>query len=78
MVDRGLVVEHRVPVDDRAVENDRASTNARELFDALTCRKTFVEFTAADGADQHCEQLNRSLANRVILDWLDDAFGSNA
>jgi hypothetical protein len=29
-------------------------------------------FTDAEGAGMHCETLNRSLANRRILDWLDD------
>jgi hypothetical protein len=29
-------------------------------------------FTDAEGAGMHCEVLNRSLANRRILDWLDD------
>ena len=29
-------------------------------------------FGNADGAGMHCEALNRSMANRQILDWLDD------
>ena len=37
--------------------------------------KQFVQFTNADGAGDHCEILNRSLANRTILDWLDDTLG---
>ena len=45
---------------------------ARELFDAMRCPKTFVQFTAADGAAQHCEQLNRTFALRTMLDWLDE------
>ena len=49
--------------------------NAPELFDALSVPKAFVRFTAAEGADQHCAQLNRSFANRVILDWLDETLG---
>ena len=27
---------------------------ARQLFDHLTCPKTFLEFTADEGADAHC------------------------
>jgi len=34
--------------------------------------REFVHFTSADGAGKHCEQPNRSFANRVTLDWLDD------
>lgn len=70
--DAATVAQIRCPTLVAAAEGDRASTNARELYDALTCRKAFVEFTAADGADQHCAQLNPSLANRVIHDWLED------
>ena len=55
-----------------AAESDMASSNAKDLYDALQCPKQFVQFTNADGAGDHCEILNRSLANRVILDWLDD------
>ena len=40
-----------------------------------TCPKTLLEFTDADGAGMHCEMLNRSMANRRILDWLDETLG---
>jgi pimeloyl-ACP methyl ester carboxylesterase len=59
-------------------EHDMASSNAHELYDALTCPKALFEFHAADGAGMHCEALNRSLANRKILDWLDDTLGMRA
>ena len=55
---------------------DMASSNAKDLYDALPGRKQFVQFTNADGAGDHCEIFNRSLANRVILDWLDDTLGT--
>lgn len=58
-----------------AAESDRASSNAKDLYDALRCPKTFLQFTDADGAGMHCEILNRSLANRQILDWLDITLG---
>ncbi len=58
-----------------AAQHDMASSNAKELYDALTCPKSFLEFTDADGAGMHCEILNRSLANRKILDWLDETLG---
>jgi len=34
-----------------------------------------MHFTAAEGADGHCEMGNRSLLNRRVLDWLDEQFG---
>ena len=37
----------------------------------MTAPKTFLQFSDADGAGMHCELLNRSMANRTILDWLD-------
>jgi pimeloyl-ACP methyl ester carboxylesterase len=55
-----------------AAESDFVSSNAKDLYDALACPKQFVQFRDADGAGMHCEMLNRSLANRTILDWLDE------
>jgi alpha-beta hydrolase superfamily lysophospholipase len=62
----------RCPTLVTAAQSDMASSNARELYDALRCPKTLIEFSDADGAGMHCEMLNRSLANRTILDWLDE------
>ena len=74
-LDADTVARIRCPALVTAADGDRASTNARELFDAMRCPKTFVQFTAADGAAQHCEQLNRSFALRTMLDWLDETLG---
>jgi hypothetical protein len=65
------VAEIRCPTLVTAAQ-DLASSNARELYDALRCPKTFLQFTDADGAGAHCEMTNRSMANRQILDWLDE------
>lgn len=59
-----------------SAEGDRASTDTDQLYDALPGPTTRVRFTAAEGAGMHCEMLNRSLANRRILDWLDDTLAS--
>lgn len=53
-------------------ENDPISSGARALFETLRCPKTFLPFTANEGAGEHCEQQNRSLFNRRSLDWLDE------
>ncbi len=51
---------------------DPVAANAGLLFDAVGSeKKTFVEFTEADGAGGHCETLNRSLYNQRLFDWLD-------
>lgn len=55
-------------------ENDGLAAGAGAFFDALSCPKTLVHFTAAEGADGHCEMQNRSLLNRRVFDWLDEQF----
>jgi hypothetical protein len=70
------VASIRCPTLVAAAESDPVASNAKDLYDGLTCPKTFVEFKDADGAGMHCEQLNRSLANRVFLDWLDDTLAT--
>jgi alpha-beta hydrolase superfamily lysophospholipase len=62
----------RCPTLITAAQSDPASSNAKDLYDALTCPKKFIEFSDADGAGAHCEALNRSMANRLIIDWLDE------
>ena len=71
-LDPDTVAQIRCPMLVTAAESDMASSNAKDLYDALPCPKQFVQFTNADGAGDHCEIYNRSLANRTILDWLDD------
>lgn len=54
-----------------AAENDPLARGAEKLYGALKCPKTLIKFTAAEGAGDHCEMMNRSLVNRTALDWLD-------
>jgi pimeloyl-ACP methyl ester carboxylesterase len=53
-------------------ENDPIAVGAERLFDALRCEKSFVRYTAADGAGGHCEAWNRSLFDQRTFDWLDE------
>jgi len=71
-LDADTVAQIRCPMLVTAAESDIASSNAKDLYDALSGPKQFVTFTNGDGAGDHCEIYNRSLANRTILDWLDD------
>lgn len=57
-------------------ENDTLSATAPSFFNALKCPKTLLQFSAAQGAGEHCEMQNRSLLNRSALDWLDEQFSS--
>jgi dienelactone hydrolase len=52
-------------------EGDPLSAQSDVLAKKLACPTTVIEFTSAEGAGDHCELLNRSLANRRIYDWLE-------
>jgi pimeloyl-ACP methyl ester carboxylesterase len=45
------------------------------LYEHLTCPKTMIRFTSAEGADEHCQCGADRLAAARIFDWLDDRFG---
>ncbi len=44
---------------------------SKRLCDALPGTKQLVTFTAAEGADRHCEPMARSLLEQRVFDWLD-------
>jgi alpha-beta hydrolase superfamily lysophospholipase len=44
---------------------------ARQLYDALTCPKTYMLFTKEDMAASHCQMGALAISNQRILDWLD-------
>jgi hypothetical protein len=45
---------------------------ARKLYDALTCPKTWLYFTEEEGAGDHCQTGSPSLGQQRIMDWLDE------
>ena len=49
----------------------------QEFYDALKTEKTLVRFTAAEGADLHCEPKANGLRAQRFFDWLDDTFSYN-
>jgi hypothetical protein len=49
---------------------------SRRLYKALTCPKELVSFTAAEGADSHCEPKALGLRNQRIFDWLGETLGA--
>lgn len=44
---------------------------SQQLYNALSCPKTLVRFTPAEGGDLHCEPKAPSLRAQRIFDWLD-------
>jgi hypothetical protein len=49
---------------------------AGQLFNHLTCNKTLLRFTEAEGAGAHCDIGASRLALARIFDWLDETFVS--
>lgn len=45
---------------------------SQALLDMLTCPKKMVRFTAAEGADLHCEPKDPGLRDLRVFDWLDE------
>src|SRR5829696_2088583 len=52
-------------------ENDPIAGFAEKLYEALTCPKTLLRFTNAEGAGDHCEMNARTLFHQRAYDWLD-------
>lgn len=50
---------------------------SRQLYDRLQSPKTLVKFTAAEGADLHCEPKALGLRAQRFFDWLDATLGVN-
>jgi dienelactone hydrolase len=44
----------------------------QQLFDHLTCKKTLVRFTTAEGAGAHCQVGASRLSFARMFDWLDE------
>lgn len=44
----------------------------QQLFDHLTCRKTMIHFSSAEGAGAHCQVGATRLSCARIFDWLDE------
>jgi hypothetical protein len=48
---------------------------SKRLYDALPGAKALAPFTAAEGADRHCEPMARALLEQRVFDWLATIFG---
>lgn len=58
-----------------AAEHDPLAADVPAMA-AAVAKATVFEFTAAEGAGEHCEMKNRSLLNERVLDWLGDTLGA--
>jgi len=50
-------------------ENDPG--HASQLYEALSCQKTYHLFPAAEGGGEHCQAGTLSRLHQVVFDWLD-------
>ena len=75
----GRVGMIRCPTLLTTAENDPLSHGAAGAARrARPARRPLMRFTAAEGAGDHCEMDNRSLAMLRMLDWLDATLASTA
>jgi len=51
---------------------------AQQVYDLLPGEKTIMEFTRANGANHHCQPLDRHLTATLMLDWLSDHVPASA
>ena len=58
-----------------AEKDDSFPGQPKKVYDALTCPKKYILFTAAEGAEEHCQCGAPALSNQRIFDWLDETFG---
>jgi len=57
-------------------ETDLVSTGqGQELFDALTCPKTFRRFLLKEGAEGHCEGMGQIVFWTAAFDWIEQTLG---
>ena len=66
----------RCPVWISYAEGDDISATAPQLAEALTVPHELVRFTAAEGADNHCEAGARLLFHARLFGWLDAQLGT--
>jgi alpha-beta hydrolase superfamily lysophospholipase len=52
-------------------ESDDISAYSKSFYDLLRCQKSYLRFTANEGAGEHCVIGNRALFHERVFDWLD-------
>jgi len=49
-----------------------------QLYEHLSCPKTFINFTAEEGAEEHCHVGAMTLFHQRLFDWLDETLAKRA
>ncbi|MDQ6862714.1 MAG: alpha/beta fold hydrolase [Thermoproteota archaeon] len=55
-----------------AEKDDSFPGQPKKVFEALSCPKKYILFTADEGAEEHCQCGAAALSNQRIFDWLDE------
>ncbi|OWK42023.1 alpha/beta hydrolase family protein [Fimbriiglobus ruber] len=55
---------------------DNFPGEARKLYDALSCPKTWLFFSEEEGAGDHCQTGSPTLAQQRIFDWIEETVDS--
>jgi hypothetical protein len=50
---------------------DNFPGQAKQLYDALRCRKDYLLFSEEDGAQEHCQEGAKLFANDCIFNWIE-------
>ncbi|MDG5854985.1 alpha/beta hydrolase family protein [Clostridium beijerinckii] len=53
-------------------EDGLVDSQAKPLYDALTCRKDYMLFTGKEGAGAHCQCGAKLIGNERIFSWIED------
>ena len=70
---QGIAQQIRCPTLVIDTEAERAfKGQAKALYDTLTCEKTFLLFTAEEGAEDHCQVGSPLLSAQRTFDWLEE------
>ncbi|WP_242698176.1 alpha/beta hydrolase family protein [Bacillus sp. SD088] len=54
------------------------SGQPQQLYDALTCPKTYRKFTKEEGAEEHCHFGALQLFNHYVFEWLDQTLPADS
>ncbi|QSB15974.1 alpha/beta fold hydrolase [Natronosporangium hydrolyticum] len=67
----GRVSQIRCPTLITVAEHDPLAAGGPATYDQLVGERRLVRFSQAEGADMHCELLNRTRYDQRVFDWLD-------
>jgi dienelactone hydrolase len=68
----GLASQIQCPMlvtDSNSEDNFRGQ--AKQLYDALCCRKNYILFSEEDGAQEHCQEGAKLFSNSCIFNWIE-------